>query len=265
MSQMKEITLTSWEAFEDELDLNGEMSARYPSLFRGQSRAEPGNVISERNWDLKTTLERHGKVNYPVKEYYRAILRAEQAVETVTGRKWDLSRDLSKEDDLFRAPEGLAFMAFLRQNGFPSPLLDWSRSPFIAAFFAFRDDDSNRSDYVAVFKYVEYTNAGKSLRPKEAAITRCGPWIGTDKKHFLQQSEYTVCRKKALDGLDYISHEEAFARGEKDQDILVKYLIPVSERDRVLRKLRHMNINPYSLFESTESLLESLKSDVIQP
>ena len=150
------------------------------------------------------------------------------------------------------------------KTDFRRPLLDWSRSAFIAAFFAFRDANSKRSNYVAVFEYVGYTNAGKSLRPTEATITQCGTWIGTDKKHFLQQSEYTVCRKKALDGLDYVSHEEAFERGEKDQDILVKYLIPVSERDRVLRKLRHMNINPYSLFESTESLLEYLKSDVIE-
>ena len=120
---MKEITLTSWEAFEEELDLNGEMSARYPSLFRGQSRAEPGDVISERNWDLKTTLERHAEVNYPVKKYYRAILRAAQAVETVTGRKWDLSTDLTQKDDPFRPPEGLPLMAFFRQNGFPSPPL----------------------------------------------------------------------------------------------------------------------------------------------
>jgi len=154
-------------------------------------------------------------------------------------------------------------MAFLRQNGFPSPLLDWTRSPFIAAFFAFRDDDSDGSDYVAVFEYLEYTNAGKLLRAKEATITRCGPWIGTDKKHLLQQSEYTVCRKKALEGLHYVSHGEAFERGEKGQDNLVKYLIPVTERAKVLRKLRHMNINPYSLFESTESLLQSLKSEAI--
>jgi hypothetical protein len=96
MSQMKKITLTSGEAFEDELDHNGEMSARYPSLFRGQRRATPCSETSKRNWALETTLERYGRVNYPVKECYRAIRRAAQAVQTVTGRKWDLSANLSK-------------------------------------------------------------------------------------------------------------------------------------------------------------------------
>jgi hypothetical protein len=40
--------------------------------------------------------QRRGKVNHPVKKYYDVILRAAQAVETVTGRKWDLSANLSK-------------------------------------------------------------------------------------------------------------------------------------------------------------------------
>jgi hypothetical protein len=40
--------------------------------------------------------QRRGKVNYPVKKYYEDILRAAQAVETVTGRNWDLSANLSK-------------------------------------------------------------------------------------------------------------------------------------------------------------------------
>jgi hypothetical protein len=248
---MKEKKLTSWEAFEAEALLTLEASWHCAPLFRGQSVAD---------WPLDTTLERFGKTDHAAKRYYLAMLRAAEAVETVTGKKWELSKKrLAKDTSPFRAPRGLAFMVFLRQNGFPSPLLDWSRSPFIAAFFAFCRADPKQSKYVAIFEYVEYGSAGKSLRPSEAAITRLGPWIGTDKKHFLQQSEYTVCRK----GGTYVSHEEAFSRGEEDQDMLTKYLVPISERGRVLGKLRHMNINPYSIFETTEALLEYIAPDAI--
>lgn len=106
------------------------------------------------------------------------MLRAAEAVETATGMKWELSKKrLAKDTSPFRAPRGVAFMAFLRQNGFPSPLLDWSRSPFIAAFFAFCRADPKQSNYVAIFEYVEYGALGKSLRNGEAAIHRIGPWI----------------------------------------------------------------------------------------
>ena len=48
------------------------------------------------------------------------------------------------------------YMAYLRHFGFPSPLLDWSRSPFVAAFFAFRDDPPGKKpDKRSVFAYCE--------------------------------------------------------------------------------------------------------------
>ena len=58
MSKIKEIPLTSWEAFEEELDLNGEMSARYPSLFRGQRRATPCSETSKANWAVTGRFKR---------------------------------------------------------------------------------------------------------------------------------------------------------------------------------------------------------------
>ena len=46
--------------------------------------------------------------------------------------------------------------------------------------------------------------------------------------------------------------------GNEEQDVLVKYLIPVSERDKVLEKLDLMNVNAYSLFGSEEALMDTL-------
>jgi hypothetical protein len=247
--------LDFWELFEDMVENGLSLSSEPAPLYRGQRNAD---------WTLETTLERYGAYDYDTLEYRRNILRACRAVETVTGRTWNLSENLEIKDDQFKPPNGYPFMAFLRQNGFPSPLLDWSRSAYVAAFFAFHHADPLESKYVSIFKYVEHIGFGKSGSAGEATICSLGPWITTDKKHFLQQSEYTVCRKIGKEGLSYVSHEEAFARNNEEQDILTKYLIPISEKDRVLKKLKRFNITIHSLFETIESLMEILAADVLK-
>jgi hypothetical protein len=257
---MDERKLTSWEEFEAEIEQWEGKPKHVQPLFRGQRKSE---------WPLETTLERYGAVDYSGKEYFRNITSARRKIETVTGKKWEFSEEFKEGDSYMAAPQGYEFMVFLRHHGFPSPLLDWSRSPYIAAFFAFHRAEPKHGEFVALFEYVEDTGFGKGISPDEATIRTCGPWISTDKRHFLQQSEYTVCRKQVRrpngnDEVNYARHEEALARGEPDQDILTKYLVPAGERERVLRKLQLMNITSYSLFESIESLVEIIASDVIE-
>ena len=262
MTERTTKTLESWEDFEGEVASLAEKPLHLQPLFRGQ-KPERSKAKSEWHWPLDTSLEKYGAADYSVEAYYRDLLAAAQVIETVTGKKWELSGAFEQDDGHSFSPQGYRFMTFLRQNGFPSPLLDWSRSPYVAAFFAFQRADPDVGEFVAIFEYLEDTGC-KEICPGEATIRRCGSWIGTDKKHFLQQSDYTVCRKKKDGTLLYARHGEVFQRGEEEQDILTRYLIPVSERKRVLQKLRLMNITPYSLFESTESLLETLKWDVIR-
>jgi len=257
---MNEQKFKSWEEFETAIAFLAEKPENFHPLFRGQRKSE---------WSLDTTLERYGAFDYSVEEYFRNVISARRKIETATGKKWDFSEDFKQNDQHLAAPLGYEFMVFLRHHGFPSPLLDWSRSPYIAAFFAFHRADPKESEFVAIFEYVEEMGFGKAISLDEATICTCGPWISTDKKHFLQQSEYTVCRKQVRHpneklGDVYARHEEAFARSDEDQDFLTKYFIPASERKRVLRKLQLMNITSYSLFESTESLLELIALEVIK-
>jgi hypothetical protein len=255
----REKTFKTWEEFEAEVILAAEGKQHLKPLFRGQRQA---------NWKLETTLERflkqHGitDIDYSVLLYHLKIISASGVIETVTEKKWKLCEEFQQDDGYSKAPSNYEFMVFLRQNGFPSPLLDWTRSPYVAAFFAFRHANPKENDFVAIFEYTEDMGTGKGICPGETTICPCGSWIATDKKHFLQQSEYTICRKQK-DGITfYASHEEVFDRGNEDQDVLIKYLLPVTERERVLKKLRLMNITPYSLFENTESLLEVIASDL---
>jgi hypothetical protein len=60
----------------------------------------------------------------------------------------------------------------------------------------------------------------------------------------------------------YVPHGTVFDSEDKfaveAQDVLWKFDLPGSEREKVLRELNDYNLNAFSLFGSPESLMESL-------
>lgn len=247
---MKEETLKSWEGFEQAL-------LRIISEKREQKEKTEGHVDhplfrgqSDSGWPLESTLDRLQK-GMSVSDYYNKIIRVvHKHVATCTGRKWDLDTKVPLGEFDLPAYE---FMAYLRHNGFPSPLLDWTRSPYIAAYFAFSDIylTSKDKEYVSIFVCPEHFWCGE-----EPHIRSLGPTIATHRNHYLQQSEYTICVKKQGEEIYFANHEDV--KDEEGQDVLIKYNIPVSEKQKVFEKLDSMNITAYSLFNSEPSLMETL-------
>jgi hypothetical protein len=249
------IKIESWEKFEEELvRINAETISRreetqrhvdYP-IFRGHSSSK---------WHLESTLDRIQK-GMRVSDYYRIIESVHKNIETCAGKKWEIDAETTTIGFKLRAYE---FSAYLRHNGFPSPLTDWTRSPYIAAYFAFRDVFSPRQpqEHVSIFVYRESAGAGKSGWGDKPHICFPGPTISTDYKHYLQQSEYLFCvKEESIDKPVFANYEDV--PPHENQDVLVKYNIPISEQQKVLRKLDSMNITAYSLFNSESSLMETL-------
>ncbi len=175
-------------------------------------------------------------------------------IESITGVRWEIP--MFKESDVEIFPhETYPFMAYLRHHRFPSPLLDWTHSPYIAAFFAFNDFKSQKD--AAIFVYIEHFGT-KGFWETEGRISTFSSNIKTHKRHYVQQSKYTICTKKEDDKNYFLNHEQVFSKNSTHQDFLIKYTIPASERQSVLRKLDLMNINSYSLFQNEEGLMDTL-------
>ena len=222
-------------------------------LFRGQGDA---------GWKLETTLERIKPKFSELSEYYRRITVAKTQIESFTGKNWgDIDylaavKALSDYDSLRAAQlPAYEYLVYLRHHGFPSPLLDWSRSLYVAAYFAFCKPEGKK---VSLFVYQEHAGAGKHHSSNLPRILALGPNIKTHPRHYLQQGEYTLCTKYERETWQLASHSSVFESGNKDQDRLWKFTVPASEADAVMNRLGEYNITSYSLFQSEESLLQTL-------
>ena len=265
MSGVNEIKVENWERFDAEITRVFERFEKTKAsttlkasvsepLFRGQS---------DSRWQLRTTLQRFTAKPRTVSQYHRALSIVARAVESLTGRAWAIP-DGEIDESYHGPPPAYEFMIYLRHHGFPSPLLDWSESPYVAAFFAFAQRPAPGVDSVAIYEFREYIGQAKVWDTDSARIIGCGPTVVTHERHYSQQCEYTICKKPIGDHYFYCDHEEAVDDRQGAQDALTKYIIPTSERDSFLRKLDLMNISAYSLFRDESSLMQTLAYRVME-
>lgn len=259
---MKVVTLSKWDEFEPALrglDEQCHAAMQDPPaqiLFRGHGDAR---------WSLHTTLDRLFATKLPLSEYYRLALLAKPRVEAFTETRWDIPTTeeydqwlASRDGRAFGDYKAYAYLAYLRHHGFPSPLLDWTQSPYVAAFFAFRHPAAGAT-HVAVHAYHEFRGQRIAVVNSGPTIHLQGPYVSSHKRHFLQQSQYTFCTEHDADGaLCYTNHERVVTHQDTNRNLLWKCLLPVAERRTALFQLNRMNINAFSLFGSEDSLIETI-------
>lgn len=270
---MNEIHLNTWADYPEKIkkiqDKHaqvsiGEISYKNAIYFRGQSNSE---------WSLQTTLERSTSKEWGIRSYENLALQIAPEIETYTNKNWELpiKENLDKlfedqDDPIIPFIPSKEFWVYLRHHGLPSPLMDWTFSPYIAAFFAFCQKSTY--DRVAIFAYIESQYSIKSGAVGSPQITVIGKDFRTHKRHFLQQCCYTICSKyreaSEYELYDYIfcPHESVFEDEEfntsMEQDILYKITLPTSERGNVLKFLDQFNINEFSLMQTEDSLMRTL-------
>lgn len=266
---MQTIRLKKFEEFEnwisdfkDQQDSDRMFSgANYSDiLFRGHA---------DESWELKTTLERFAPQITSLNDYLYIAEKIRFQVELHAGTEWDPILEEGVIKSTYRSKIGMyadipspEYLVYLRHHSFPSPLLDWTRSPYIAALFAF-SDCSGTGD-IAIFVYQEYTGNAKMYSSESTFIQNLGPHIKTHKRHTLQQAQYTMCLKSTGNSpsLPYDIKPHESHSGDAGQDKIYKITIPKSEKLKVLTKLEQFNLNLYSILGSEESLMSTLATRV---
>jgi hypothetical protein len=264
---MNVIDVSNWEEFEAQLkELRAEYGKKVtsPLLYRGQGDSE---------WKLETTLERNCAFPMLFSAYYQLICgRMGPEVGTFGGvavpeyasevwRSFE-NPNLFELGGKFPDSSLYRYMAYLRHHGLPSPLLDWSKSAFIAAFFAYRESLPSVKRR-AIYAYTEVSPDGFKVKWKnqKSLIYPLGGYVQAHHRHFRQQCNYTICAlfDETYAQWRYDSHQRIFDSQESpNQDLVWKFTLPSSEREKVLRDLNEYNLNAFSLFGSDESLLETM-------
>ncbi len=263
--RMKQDDLNTWDELENKVSELYEFLKSNSSsiggncsrpLFRGQRCS---------SWHLSTTLERYVNRSVSVESYNEYLGRIKSAVESYTANKWkvDPTNPELGLREVFQDPPNYEFMAYVRHHGFPSPLLDWSQSIYIALFFAFHK--ANIKGRVAIYAYVEVLGSGKHGYGGAPQICELGPYVSTHKRHFMQQGQYTISVEKPDKDWVYCSHEKVFNAKADDQDYLIKFTLPGGIKNQVLKKLQSMNINSFTLYGSEDSLMDMLAFKEILP
>ena len=109
-----EPTVTDWNGFKvfvDQLEPD-----RY--IFRGQEKS---------SWRLRTSFHRAGRANLE-RFLVEDIPRLHRHLSERTRHVFDINR---------KPEEHGAFVSLVQHHGYPTPLLDWTHSAFIGAYFAY--------------------------------------------------------------------------------------------------------------------------------
>jgi hypothetical protein len=224
-------------------------------LFRGHADAE---------WKLRTTLERTTAEAYSVERYFQLADSCVNEIESFTGRNWmlktfpEIRAEIKERQDFMRVHlPYYEYLVYLRHHGFPSPLLDWSSSPYIAAYFAF--EPSVNAGRCAVFAFIETPLGHKSGRGPDCKIHTMGPHVTTHSRHFAQKASYTIATAWSTETNKhtFCSHHDVSSHGGQ-QDVLIRVTMPQSDRTQALMELDDLNINHYTLFQTEDALIRTM-------
>jgi hypothetical protein len=152
-----------------------------------------------------------------------------------------------------------AIWSLLQHHGYPTPLLDWTYSPFVAAYFAFEGaiDPAQSSPRIYIFDQTAWINKyGRTQFIVDAAPPQLMPLesiaIGNPR----------AGPQQALSTVTNVADIESFVR-EKEQEDDVSYLtvcdLPATDRPRIMRELELMGITYGSLFPGIDGICRDMK------
>lgn len=150
-----------------------------------------------------------------------------------------------------------AIWSILQHHGYPTPLLDWTFSPFVAAYFAFQNASGDASPRIFIFDQANWNDRyGKAQFYADSAplqMVVIESMQVANPRHVPQQ---------AISAVTNVADVEGFIRKRELEDG-VTYLtvcdLPVDSRPQIMRELELMGITYGSLFPGLDGICRDMK------
>ncbi len=231
--------ISSWNEFRNfVLSLE---QGRY--IYRGQEDAQ---------WRLRTFFHRTGRAD-TLRYLSVDVPSLHQHLSSLTRHVFDLTKPV----------ENGAFVSLIQHHGYPTPLLDWTHSPFIAAYFAFRKARQTEGN-VRIFIFDE--KRWRSDFNQLAKLAPAKPHFSIAK--FLSINNPRMVPQQALSSITNVDDIEEYIR-MREHERGTQYLrvidLRVSERPYVMSELKLMGITAGSLFPGLDGACEQLREQNFAP
>lgn len=224
-----------YESWQDFLNDNYYFADQMDFVFRGHGCS---------SWKLETTLDRlihRLKPNVDLDSTYDFVLK--EFVKSLRGRS-SVAKDVQTNSE--------ELWALGPHYGLTTPLLDWTHSIYVALFFAFEDHTPSSTGYRTIWalsssRWVVDAMASHNAKKNEKhwfnflePLSDNNPRLITQTGLFTKQPIQFYIISWAKENLP------------NDAPYLIKIDVPDSERLKILRHLRLMNIHPATLFPETD-------------
>lgn len=246
--------LNTWSDYKKLVD---ELSENW--AYRGQANAE---------WLLENAIERTDFI-----QLYKGI-EADFVAEFQRGARNYLQKD--------QTPEYLIeWLALMQHHGAPTRLLDFSKSPFIAAYFAFEHCVASADQHIAIwavnvnFLRIQALDCFQDLFGAELEQSGNRITEAVFEKIFFQNScslifpvePFRMNRRYSLQQSIFVSTGNSFEPFMKQLGFLknkiekavIKIELPTVLQKEVLRDLQRMNLHRASLFPDLDGYAASLR------
>lgn len=237
-SDYKPLQINSWNEYKEYV------AALEPRMFIFRGQKDPRR--------LRTKFHRTGRANIE-----RFINDDRQSLYKYLSARTKHIFNLNNPD------ENGALLSLVQHHGYPTPLLDWTYSPYVAAFFAYRDITKSRAlmsadaEKVRIFVF----NKQKWEEGFQKSLLLTTPFLHVSIMEFIAINNERIIPQQAISMVTNIDDIEAYIKSNETEDN--KYLdvidLPVKNRKEVMRDLSYMGIAAGSLFPGLDGACEELK------